>query len=414
MATDQNLVTSAMSIDQTSAFDCVEHELLLKKLQYYFLDDDTLNWIRSYLQHRSSYIVVGSAQSSIRKVVHGVPQGTVLGPLLFLLYMNEFSQCVEDDLCPNRCHKDTDRLFSSDCLQCGIMTLYADDTQYMTASRSRMTNKLRLEISFIKIMDLLTANGLELNQGNTSLTEYMSSQKRTKLPGIPPELTVSEWSKGKFSDKLITDKIYGRILGGNIKNNLSWDSHLLTGEKAIIPATRRIIGSLHSIKHLLSHKAKLKLVNSLVLSKLIYIISLWGNTHDSILRKVQTTMNSAARLVLGCNKTTRQTRMMHDCNWLDVKELTEFHSLLQLFKTIRWNKPQRLSEKFQHTPDGIVLTQPPRLQLTSKAWRINTTEQWNNLPVDLRAECNLTKLKKKLKIWLIDRREVLRDTEPPD
>ena len=413
-AADQNLVASTMSLDQTSAFDCVEHKILLSKLAYYHLDESVIDWVRSYLLGRSTFVSVGTAQSSMKNVRYGVPQGSVLGPLLFLLYTNEFSMCVEDDLCGNQCHKDTQTLFGTDCIACGRMTMYADDSQFMTASRSRTSNQKRLETSFIRINDFLSSNGLELNQGKTTLTEFMTCQKRTRLPGNPPVLLVDEWKEGRYNDKLIPDKIYTRILGSNLKNNLNWDSHLLIGEKAILPATRKLIGALSTLRQHLSKKAKLKLVNALILSKIMYVVSLWGNTNPSILRKVQTTMNMAARLVLNLKRTTRQTILMEECNWLNIHELTEFRSLLQLFKTVRWKTPIRLHRQFVLEEDDIVTTQQPRLQITTRAWRTSTTAQWNNLPVELRAEQNFSRFKVQLKRWLKDRREVYQQGEPPD
>ena len=180
-ATDLNLVTSTMSIDMSSAFDCVEHQLLLNKLEYYHLDPTVIEWLRSYLQGRSTFVAVGSAESTMRNVRYGVPQGSVLGPLLFLIYTNEFSLCNEDDQCRNPCHDDGRTLFGTECTNCGRMTLFADDSQFMTASKSREVNQVRLEKSFTKINDFLSSNGLELNQGKTTLTEFMTSQKRTRL-----------------------------------------------------------------------------------------------------------------------------------------------------------------------------------------------------------------------------------------
>ena len=149
-AADQNLVTSTMSLDQTSAFDCVEHDILLSKLDFYFLDESVQTWVKSYLTGRTTFVSVGTAQSSMRSVRYGVPQGSVMGPLLFLLYTNEFSMCTEDDLCPNQCHGDSRMLFGTECVSCGRMTMYADDSQFMTASRSRDRNQKRLEICFTR------------------------------------------------------------------------------------------------------------------------------------------------------------------------------------------------------------------------------------------------------------------------
>ena len=98
----------------------------------------------------------------------------------------------------------------------------------------------------------------------------MTSQKRARLGGIPPELTIREWNKGRLVDNLITDSRYSRILGGNLRNNLSWESHLLTGKKAILPAARRLVGSMSGLRQLMSRKANLNLVNALVISKISY------------------------------------------------------------------------------------------------------------------------------------------------
>ena len=71
-----------MTLDQTAAFDCVSHELLLGKLQRYKVGQDALDWIRDYLTGRTQYVEIGTAQSRMTPVVSGVPQGSVIGPVL--------------------------------------------------------------------------------------------------------------------------------------------------------------------------------------------------------------------------------------------------------------------------------------------------------------------------------------------
>ena len=106
-------------------------------------------------------------------------------------------------------------------------------------------------------MEYLNAHELEVNQGKTNLTEYMTRQKRGRLTGIPPELTVSEIIKDKLEDKHITDSNYCRILGGNLKNDMSWEAHLTSGKKAILPVIRKQLGALSNLRNTLSQKAKL-------------------------------------------------------------------------------------------------------------------------------------------------------------
>ena len=180
-AVDQNLIASSMSIDQSAAFDCLEHNLLLDKLQYYSLDQNTMKWLELYLDSRSSYVSIGSATSSIHPQLYGVPQGSVMSPLLYLVYVNEFPTVTEDDLCENTAHLSRYILFGDRCNDWGTMTIYADDGQYLVTGRSRMNNQIQIEKMLDRIINYLNANGLEINQVKTTLSEFMCRQKCAKL-----------------------------------------------------------------------------------------------------------------------------------------------------------------------------------------------------------------------------------------
>ena len=134
---EANNITATMSIDQSSAFDCVEHALLLQKLEYYSLGKELKLWIKSYLEYRSSYVAIGTAKSEMYNLEHGVPQGSVLGPLLYLIYINDIPLAIEDDECPNQVHMEGDRLFGRHCNECRNMTIFADDAEYLVTSNSR-------------------------------------------------------------------------------------------------------------------------------------------------------------------------------------------------------------------------------------------------------------------------------------
>ena len=162
----------------------------------------------------------------------------------------------------------------------------------------------------------------------------MTQQKRSKISGIPPEITATVYKNQRLQDEHVTDSIYCRILGGNLRNNLSWESHLNSGKRAVLPAVRRKLGALHSLRNSLTVKGKRQLVNGLLISKLSYIICLWGNTDDSHIRKAQIVLNSAARFVLNAVKTTRQSELMSRCDWLDIREMTEYFSIIQLWKVL--------------------------------------------------------------------------------
>ena len=331
MAADSNLITATLSMDLSAAFDCVDHEILKNKLRFYGLDVKTTNWIESYLHSRSSFVVIGSAKSKIRTTPQGVPQGSVMGPLLYLLYVNELPAIVTEDDCRNEVHDDVTKLFPPNCKNCGEMPFYADDGIYVISSKWRNRNQDKLENIFWRTKNFLNSNKLQVNESKTNLTEIMTHQKRSKLSGIPPDLTVEEFvtdrrGREKLEDKLITDSEYFRLLGLNLRNNLNWEAHLLTGKRAILPAVRKKIGMIAKIGTNMSMKARLNLTNSLAISKITYTACIWGNTTPNFLKKVQIVQNSAARMCTGMGKLTRQRELMDRCGWMDIEETITYYS----------------------------------------------------------------------------------------
>ena len=407
---DENKIVSTMCVDLTAAFDCVEHQLLIEKLQFYSIDESTLKWIKSYLADRTSYVAIGSGSSNKYKNLHGVPQGSVLGPLMYLVYMNELALTARDDECKNEAHDNTEKLFGNHCESCGSLTIFADDLQYLKTSNRRAENKVKITENFQRIVNFLNSAGLEVNQAKTNITEYMSRQKRGRIQGDPPSLKVDVVIENKIVEKIVTNKEYCRTLGSNIKQDLSWDMHLSSGDKALLPAIRKQLGAISSLRGSLPQKAKLKLVNGFILSKFNYIICLWGNTTQNQVRKAQICLNAAARFVLNAKRTERQSTLMSNCNWLTISERTQFQSLIQFFKVVRWRIPAYMTERIFLEVDDTAFTSVPRLKLTADSWRCKTTLRWNLLPIELRVETDIILFKKALKRHLIE----IRDTAQID
>ena len=186
------MITSMMTLDQMAALDTVSHQLLIEKLQRYRIGPSAIDWIRDYLRSRTQYVVIGRTNSTMKAVKCGVPQGSVIGPLLYAIFMNEMTEVVTRQNCPNVEHRDRRQLFGTNCRECGFLTLYADDSILVTGSRRRDQNQENIKRCLDEIQDYLNDNKLVLNLPKTSLTEIMITQKRVKTTGVPPTLNCEE------------------------------------------------------------------------------------------------------------------------------------------------------------------------------------------------------------------------------
>ena len=182
-ATDQNLISVLLSVDQSGAFDNVSHQILLKKLTMYNCSNESLKWFRNYLNFRSQCVSIGSKLSKITLVNNGVPQGSILGPLLYIIYTNEMPNILKERENCQHNNTDPEYLFGMNCLTCGMLVCYADDATMVSASNSRTVNQNKLETSLNYIDSFLTSNKLSINRTKTTIAEIMIGQKRAKTPG---------------------------------------------------------------------------------------------------------------------------------------------------------------------------------------------------------------------------------------
>ena len=283
-ATDSNLISTLVTIDESAAFDCVNYTILMKKLQIYNFDESSRKWMQNYLVDRQQYVEIGVKKSETVEIQQGVPQGSILGPLLFTIYTNELPDVVRRQQCQDPAHRNQKVLFGDNCRSCGSVPSYADDATYVVESKTREISQIKIEEATTKLKNFLNSQNLCVNMEKTCILETMVKQKRSRLKGEQPSLSIQ---KESGESTTILPKKHIRLLGINLEENLAWNSHLLHGEKAILPALRKQLGALKHISKEIPMKSRRTLANGLIVSRILYGITIWGGTYETNIRKMQ-------------------------------------------------------------------------------------------------------------------------------
>ena len=250
-------------LDMKKAFDTVNHDILIKKVKLLGVFGTTLQWFNSYLRGRMQRIVCGNEMSCSAKVSIGVPQGSILGPLLFLVYINGIHEVTRHT----------------------TMTMFADDMaiSYSSKCASDLQNKLNTDLGCIATW--LNENKLTLN---VEKSKFM-------LIGTPGQLKKIENIQLSVNCKYFEGVKSFKYLGVTVNENLTWSEHI---ENIGSKVTQRL-GILKRIKHLLRMDTRIIYVNTMVLPIMEYACLVWGDKNNKVLMdSLQTLQNKAARILL--------------------------------------------------------------------------------------------------------------------
>ena len=191
---DNGRANAVIFLDLKKAFDTVNHDIIIQKLHCYGITGDELKFFRSYLSNRKQCCSVNGRVSDYEDIACGVPQGSILGPLLFIIYMNDLPNFVKDS----------------------NISMYADDTGLSSKISNALEINSKLLPDFLKVCDYLKANKLSLNIVKTEYMIIGTSQKLMELGTIP---------KLKVNNTLLKRVPHTKSLGLIIDETLSWVNH---------------------------------------------------------------------------------------------------------------------------------------------------------------------------------------------
>jgi hypothetical protein len=390
---DAKRVSILALLDLSAAFDTLDHQILLKRLHASFgIAGTALKWFASYLIGRHQRVVVHGQLSDRFPLKYGVPQGSVLGPVLFTLYSQQLSEIIKS--------------YSMDHHK------YADDTQLIdsTFPANISSVKSNVEQCVHAVKEWMTCNKLKLNGDKTEMLVSGTSHFLDQLDS-PPVLCI-EGTNVESSECV-------RDLGVFIDQTLSLHGHI----SAVCRLANYEIRKLSAVREFLTFSVLVQLVSSLVLSRLDYCNSLFVGLPETELSRLQAVMNNAARMIFRRSKRHHISPMLIQLHWLPVKYRAQYKVATLAFQKFNNALPKYLSDLLRievRDPNAVSTRSSGQKKLDPKAslrprtkshgertFAFQAPEIWNKLPAQLREADTLASFKSGLKTHLF--REAYKD-----
>ena len=379
---DKNYVSILLTLDLSAAFDTIDHKILYSTLKNYLgIEGTALSWLESYLSNRTQTVYFNDSQSEPKILNFGVPQGSVLGPLLFQIYLLPLGLLL----------RQLDLKFH----------FYADDVQiYIAVTPDSYIDQVdKIQTAYITINEWLSKNFLKLNP------------KKSEVLLIGKVNVVSQCKNISNKIKLCNEEIHfsnsSKNLGVIFDEQLSFKDHINSTAKSCLITLR----NLSTIRNHFTQKAFEILINSLVTSKLDYCNSLYADLPIKTLKPLQLVQNFAARLIFKMKKYDHVMPLYKSLHWLPVTKRIQFKVLLLTYKTVNNLNPVYLSNALtllnslpslrSHDDNTLLhIAISNSASMGDRSFTVFASKAWNKLPRYIRESDSVNKFKSNLKTFL--------------
>ena len=375
MARHERKVTAALFWDLTAAFDTLQHDLLVKKLQLYGLDSTSLKWFESFLEGRKQHVEFAGHLSGPVDMPCGTPQGSILSPLLFTIFVADLPQWTVH----------------------AKVVSYADDTSSYVASDNIESAVRKLEEDAVNILSFMASNGLVANAAKTEFVVFGGAADREPF-------------SVRVGDVLVQESETVKVLGVTLNRSLSWRDHLF-GPGGVYSTIQQRLLLLRRLLNQMPRNSLLPIVDGLIMSKIRYALALFGRIRLSESdplgqdeQKIQVALNDTMRLLCGVRR--------RDC--ISIKELTQRTGLLSFNQLSAqatlmgaWKgmagkclSMEQFLQPLSSTNDRVTRAEARRdltVPRVRNCFRYNAAKVWNKAPLDIRNARSLSGVKKCVK-----------------
>lgn len=378
-ASDKKQATVIISLDYSKAFDTIDHDLLCAKLQYYGFDEISIQFFNSYLKGRYQQVVISERFSKVSPIISGVPQGSILGPLLFIIYTSDIFNHVE---------------FSQ-------LQTYADDSQishHFDISRVNVTtNMINADLKSISAYSYY--HNLKLNPDKSSAILFCPKNKRDDVKN---QLNL------QLNNTPLAFSNLSKNLGLLIDEDLRFSNHV---SKLIQQAYMRL-KLLFASRHILNVALKKKLCESLILPIFSYCNIVYFPCLDSINKnRIQKIQNTCCRYIYNMKKFDHISSRFKQLMWLNMSNTVNYHLLVFVHKLLHTLTPDYLKEKLISRNDihnvnircQNTLTMPQHVTaFFTRSFTFNAIKLYNSLNNNYKS-FSIHKFRKAVKLELLNK-----------